>query len=344
MEYTLGKRIVENRKRLGLTQDQLAEQLGVTAQAISKWENDLSCPDIAMLPKLAEIFGITTDELLGRSTAQKVHQAEVVEDEEDEEDEGIHLHKGNWEFKWDSSKRDALAFAMLVLLFGGLMLAAKILSWDVSWWGILWPSTLLVWGIHGLFRRFSFFNLGCTLFGSYFLIDNIGIWQLDIAGELVFPIIIVIFGLSLLVDALRKPKKPIFTVSRNGVKICGGEDQESKNTFSTDESSFDCSLSFGGATRIINLPRLSGGEANCCFGELTIDLTECEEVTEDCEIEVSCSFGQLILRVPRRFRVEPDASTTFANLEICGTPDPNPTGIIRLDAAVSFGEIEIQYV
>lgn len=65
MEQTLGKRIVAHRKRLGLTQDQLAEQLGVTAQAVSKWENDQSCPDITMLPKLAEIFGITTDELLG---------------------------------------------------------------------------------------------------------------------------------------------------------------------------------------------------------------------------------------------------------------------------------------
>ena len=65
MEETLGKRIVAHRKRLGLTQDRLAELLGVTAQAVSKWENDQSCPDIATLPRLAEIFGISTDELLG---------------------------------------------------------------------------------------------------------------------------------------------------------------------------------------------------------------------------------------------------------------------------------------
>ena len=64
MEQTLGKRIVDNRKRLKLTQDQLAEKLGVTAQAVSKWENDQSCPDITILPKLADIFGISTDELL----------------------------------------------------------------------------------------------------------------------------------------------------------------------------------------------------------------------------------------------------------------------------------------
>ena len=81
MEQSLGKRISQCRKSKGLTQDKLAEQLGVTAQAVSKWENDQSCPDITMLPKLAEIFGITTDELLGRSADSKVHQAEVVDED-----------------------------------------------------------------------------------------------------------------------------------------------------------------------------------------------------------------------------------------------------------------------
>jgi len=42
MEETLGKRIVSHRKRLGMTQDKLAEALGVTAQAVSKWENEVS--------------------------------------------------------------------------------------------------------------------------------------------------------------------------------------------------------------------------------------------------------------------------------------------------------------
>ena len=86
MDETLGKRIVSNRKRLGITQDRLAEQLGVTAQAVSKWENDQSCPDIAMLPKLAEIFGITTDELLGISQPRQetVHKAEIVDADADD--------------------------------------------------------------------------------------------------------------------------------------------------------------------------------------------------------------------------------------------------------------------
>ena len=77
-EMTLGKRIMQHRKRLGLTQEQLAERVGVSAQAVSKWENDLSCPDISLLPVLAEIFGITVDELLGKEEPGKVHEAEIV--------------------------------------------------------------------------------------------------------------------------------------------------------------------------------------------------------------------------------------------------------------------------
>lgn len=61
---TLGKRIAALRKEKGMTQEELAEKLGVSPQAISKWENGQSCPDISLLPRLAAIFGVTTDLLL----------------------------------------------------------------------------------------------------------------------------------------------------------------------------------------------------------------------------------------------------------------------------------------
>lgn len=58
-------KITELRKSAGLTQDALAEKLGVTFQAVSKWENALSCPDISLLPQIAEIFGVSIDTLFG---------------------------------------------------------------------------------------------------------------------------------------------------------------------------------------------------------------------------------------------------------------------------------------
>ena len=63
-EMTLGRRIAALRKDKSLRQDDLAENLGVSPQAVSKWENDNSCPDITLLPALAKILGVTVDELL----------------------------------------------------------------------------------------------------------------------------------------------------------------------------------------------------------------------------------------------------------------------------------------
>ena len=64
MDMTIGKRIGLLRKEKGLTQEELASHMGVSPQAVSKWENDQTCPDISALPKLARLFDVTVDELL----------------------------------------------------------------------------------------------------------------------------------------------------------------------------------------------------------------------------------------------------------------------------------------
>ncbi|MBQ7335010.1 MAG: helix-turn-helix domain-containing protein [Clostridia bacterium] len=64
MKQTLGNRIAEKRRARGLKQDELAEKLGISSQAISKWENDISCPDISLLPALAAELDCSLDELL----------------------------------------------------------------------------------------------------------------------------------------------------------------------------------------------------------------------------------------------------------------------------------------
>ncbi len=66
---TLGRRIAALRKQQNLTQDELAEKLGLSSQAVSKWENELSCPDIMLLPELARILHVTVDVLLSGTPA-----------------------------------------------------------------------------------------------------------------------------------------------------------------------------------------------------------------------------------------------------------------------------------
>ena len=71
MKKTLGGMIASLRKEKGMTQLELAEKLGVTDKAVSKWERDLCCPDIATLPKLAEVLGIRVDVLMQADTEPK---------------------------------------------------------------------------------------------------------------------------------------------------------------------------------------------------------------------------------------------------------------------------------
>lgn len=77
----LGKTILELRKKKNVTQEDLAAELGVTAAAVSKWENGYTLPDVLMLCALADYFQVTTDELLGRNVSRK--QAIVVATKEE---------------------------------------------------------------------------------------------------------------------------------------------------------------------------------------------------------------------------------------------------------------------
>lgn len=334
MEQTLGKRIMQHRKELKLTQDQLAEKLGVTAQAVSKWENDQSCPDISILPKLAAIFGISTDQLLGSEPEEKVHEGVVVtEDDKDEDNE-----KNHFRFQFDSGRAGAIGFAILVCAVGLQLLVAKILKIDISFWAVLWPTALFVFGFSGLLSHFSFFKLGSLLFGAYFLLDNWKLLPFQLGGDLVFPALIILFGLSLLADALKKPHKPKFHVIHNG------DSKKPRHNFNIKDDSFDYSASFGEAVQFISLPCLSSGDISTSFGSYTVDLSGVEFVSENCHVEANCSFGELTLLVPAKFTVRPASATAFAEVSTSGQPDTDAQGIIHLEANASFASIEIRYI
>lgn len=89
----LGNRIAELRKEKNMTQEQLAVQLNVSNQAVSKWEASQCCPDVMLLPKLADIFCVTLDDLFGREAVQvsQVIEQQPVENPLPWEDDGA-LH------------------------------------------------------------------------------------------------------------------------------------------------------------------------------------------------------------------------------------------------------------
>ncbi len=325
MEQTLGKRIVKHRKHLGLTQEQLAESLGVTAQAVSKWENDQSCPDISMLPKLAQLFDTTVDSLLGNET-QPVYEAEVVQPEKE---------NNSWEFHWDSSRKDKVGLAVAILALGIQLIVNSYLQRDLSFWDLMWPTALLVYGVWGLFPKISFFRLGCSLFGGYFLLEKWQLLPISLGSNIVFPVILVLLGLSVLADAIQKPKKPIISFSNNG---------KQNYDYTCEEQHFDLDASFGNMTQVVTLARMSRGSIDTSFGNYTIDLTQVGSVAAGCRLDVDCSFGETTLLVPSRFYIQQAVSTSFSNVEIIGNPDASPEGTIALELDISFGKLIIQYI
>lgn len=96
-KITINEQIAFLRKQKGLTQEELAKALGVTNQAISKWESAQCCPDIQLLPDIAKLFDVSVDELLGLISNSKT-QSCCTNNELPWEDDGvlrIVVFKGN---------------------------------------------------------------------------------------------------------------------------------------------------------------------------------------------------------------------------------------------------------
>ena len=348
MENTIGKRIATNRKRLGLTQEQLAEQLGITAQAVSKWENDQSCPDISVLPALADIFGVTTDVLLGRvqmlvpnKTEKQNPSSHIIDEDEDDDDtdfddEDDSNFRGEFNVNVDSGKHGKLTLFGLAAWFltvGFLYLFTKLFDWDCNFWDILWPSFLLIFGIFGMIGNIGLFNLSCAAVGAFFLVNNLIPLPMALDKGILWAVIIIVCGLMLLLDAIRKKRR----------KIRYSKTKPS-HEYRVADGYLHCSNSFGEESQVVMADRLTGGKISNCFGSYTVDLTEVEEVTENCTIEASCSFGELELCVPKCYAVSHKPSTSFAVFDVEGSPDEITSGTIYLIASVSFGQVTVKYI
>ncbi len=102
MKQSFGERIRKYRRERDLTQDELAQAVGVTYQAVSKWERNEGYPDIMLLPVLARYFGVTVDELLGNDKTD-----EIIE--EYERESAAYYHVGDMEKNlalWEKAYRE----------------------------------------------------------------------------------------------------------------------------------------------------------------------------------------------------------------------------------------------
>lgn len=81
MNITIGNKIKQLRKQKGITQEQLAGSVGISFQAVSKWENNIALPDITLVPVLASFFGVSIDELFDYNLKELQAKVKAICDE-----------------------------------------------------------------------------------------------------------------------------------------------------------------------------------------------------------------------------------------------------------------------
>ena len=105
---TLGERLLEYRNRVGLSQEKLAEKVGVTRQTVSKWETNQSTPDFDKIIPLCEILGITTEELIkGEKKEKDVKLSEIKQEKE----------KAEKEYMQKRNKKKAIVLSISIFLY-----------------------------------------------------------------------------------------------------------------------------------------------------------------------------------------------------------------------------------
>lgn len=109
----IGNKIKLLRQKIGATQEQLGERLGVSAQSVSKWETGITMPDISLLPLLSSELGVTIDELFDLTTDQKLKRIEKrIDVEEELPDDIFHEYESFLKIQLDEStdRRKILSF------------------------------------------------------------------------------------------------------------------------------------------------------------------------------------------------------------------------------------------
>lgn len=339
MEQTIGKRIMTLRKSRSMTQEQLAEQLGVSAQAVSKWENDISCPDINLLPKLAAVFQVTTDSLLGVPV-----QAEIVpapqknthfhlnlgDDEKEEADE----EKAGFTFQFDIGKQDLPWFATAVLLFAvGLLLNRTLLAplGEAGIWDLLWPSALLAFGLSSLWEQISLWAVGLIGFGGYSLLTNMHIlnkWN-GLNWKIILPVLLVLWAIQMFADHFREKRTE--------------QSAEATHEYRTNNGELFYDATFCSETVAVAEPVFRSGDVDISFGNVTLDFTACETVEPGGKLAIDVSFGSVTLLLPRHWKVQEKTDRSFSSISTHGSPADNANQLLVVECDLSFGTMDLQW-
>ena len=331
-QQSMGKRIMQLRKEKGYTQEQLAEMMGVSAQAVSKWENDVSCPDISILPQLAEKLGVSTDELLG---VKPIEPKVVIVDAQKSKKDG----DGSFSVSWDGGKnvkKDGVWFAVLVIVLGVAFLIQRLGLVSFGIWGIVWPAVIIGLGISWMVKRFSFFALAVAGLGVYFLLFSLKVISFPLTWGIIWPSLLVLLGLTILYETLIPHKHKWCGVHFNG-------DKNKKSQYREENGFVNYECSFSEENRKVAVEDFLGGDIEISFGKSELDLTNVKRVNQNARLDVDVSFATFDLIVPKTMRIFLKSDKSFGSIQMNGEPNADAPLALNVDGDVSFGTMNIYY-
>lgn len=130
---SIAERILTLRKSKGMSQEQLAEAVGVSRQAVSKWESEQASPDPEKIITLSEVFGVTTDYLLKGVEPEK-EEAKTEEKAEEKKTEDTHMTVGDvldQKILTEKNKEKTKKLLKYVLIALGIFIAIDIISFII---------------------------------------------------------------------------------------------------------------------------------------------------------------------------------------------------------------------
>ena len=348
---TLGKRIATLRKERGLTQEQLAEKVGVSAQAVSKWENDISCPDITLLPLLADLFGVSVDELLG---VKPVEPHVIILDKDEMPDDDKKKGKGSFSFEWNKghgkwrSITCCIGLILICLFFllhsmAGMFPYGTFNEQTLNGWNYVWP--ILVFTIGLMWIRDSI-TLGVTMiaFGGYEFIRRILLgygnsvlpaipWYVVLLVGAIIALVMMILGKTNILHRKR------VHVGKDGIKT----DRKPTMEYTDDNNYLKADMSFGNGIISYDREVLAGGSVDSNFGDYTIDLRNVITFAQDCLLKIDQNFGNITILLPHHVRLVKSSDTSFGAVTVNGDPSPDATQTLIIRADVNFGSLQVKY-
>jgi transcriptional regulator with XRE-family HTH domain/predicted membrane protein len=339
---TLGKRIAALRKEKGMTQEQLAEKVGVSAQAVSKWENDASCPDITLLPLLGDILGVSVDELRGVKPIEP--HVIIIDKDESAPARSSGSKKFHWE--WDAGKWPTIAVCiglilvcLVFLLRGFTPLFPDYESKEITLgaWSYIWPLLVFTFGLISV-RSGVLFGSALMAVGGYEFVRRMLIPRGTSLPGVPWYVIVLVIAIALLVRTIVREIRP-----HGGRNATVRFDRSPVMNVLQENDFLEAELGFGSGTIVYDSERFTGGTVEMNFGEYVIDLTNVKTFTQNCVLKVDQSFGRLTVIVPKSVRIVKSADMKFASNSASGEPDPNAAQTLIMESDVNFGALQIEY-